>query len=128
MPSARPPKAPKKEASLLLERLNDTLLASIFSLADVVELGRLACTARRFSMITTKFSTVDVSAATRSVARAAFLDERWSLVEESARLRALAYLAAVRGLVWRREAESWLKVAAALVPLSTTLVLGTVRR
>eukprot|EP01044_Picomonas_judraskeda_P021626 COSAG03_NODE_5147_length_1331_cov_1.387987_1_plen_333_part_10 len=103
--------AETQEGSLLLEMFDNDRLAFLLSAVDAKGLGRLACTARRFS--TKAFSAPEPHG------------EQWSLIEEVARIRVNSYPDAVRQLVApRQEGEAWLRVAASLAPMAVPLLFN----
>jgi hypothetical protein len=104
--AASPPAGLGSKAQMLC-LLDDSLLITVLSRASVKDLGRVACVARRF-IAKQHFEDDDV--------------ERWSLVEESARIHVMSwYPEGVQALVRRRPSESWMRLAAAIVPLSQQL-------
>lgn len=103
--------AETQEGSLLLEMFEDDRLAFLLSAVDAKGLGRLACTARRFS--TKVFSASEP------------YGEQWTLIEEAARIQVNSYPDAVRQLVApRQEGEAWLRMAAALAPMAMPLLFN----
>lgn len=100
-----------QEGSLLLTTFDNDRLAFLLSAVDAKGLGRLACTAKRFT--TKTFSAPEPHG------------EQWTLIEEAARIRVSSYPDAVRQLVApRQDGEAWLRVAAALAPMATPLLFN----
>ena len=100
-----------QEGSLLLTTFDNDRLAFLLSAVDAKGLGRLACTAKRFT--TKTFSAPEPHG------------EQWTLIEEAARIRVSSYPDAVRQLVApHQDGEAWLRVAAALAPMATPLLFN----